>query len=116
MGIRDIERALAALAEKARKDALTVEDLSAASFNIVDSGSVGGMLGTTFVNPPASAALGTNAIKKRAAVVGGKVEARDVMYMSLTYDHRLVDGREAATFLVSVRDKLEDPSRLLLDL
>lgn len=116
MSIRDIERALAALADKARKDKLTLDDLSEASFGIVDTGSCGGMMGTNFVNPPASAALGTNSVKKRAAVVDGKVVARDMMYLSLTYDHRLVDGREAATFLVGVRDKLEDPSRLLLEI
>mmetsp|Transcript_167944 Transcript_167944/g.534117 ORF Transcript_167944/g.534117 Transcript_167944/m.534117 type:complete len:385 (+) Transcript_167944:922-2076(+) len=115
MSIRDIERGLAGLMEKARKDQLAVEDMSEASFGIVDSGSAGGMLGTCFINPPASATLGTNAVKKRATVVDGKVVSREMMYLSLTYDHRLVDGREAATFLGSVRDKLEDPSRMLLD-
>jgi len=115
MCIRDIEKHLAELAGKAMKDQLAPEDMANASFGIVDTGSVGGMMGTSFINPPACATLSTNAIMQRAAFVDGKVVARPMMYMSLTYDHRLVDGREAATFLGSVRDKLEDPGRLLLD-
>jgi len=113
--IKEIERDLSGLMERAKQDRLAPEDMANASFGVVDSGSSGGMLGTCFINPPASATLGTNAIAKRAAVVDGKVVARPMMYLSLTYDHRLVDGREAATFLGSVRDKLEDPSRMLLD-
>lgn len=116
MSIKDIEQKLADLSDKARNDQLGVEDMSSASFGIADSGPSGGWFGTTFINPPASATLGCNAVKDRAAVVNGKVVARPMMYLSLTYDHRLVDGREAATFLGSVRDKLEDPSRMLLDL
>ena len=92
------------------------DDLSSSSFGIQDSGPQGGMLGTNLITFPQSATLGTNAVTQRAVAVGSKVEARPVMYMSLTYDHRLVDGREAVTYLVSVRDKLEDPSRILLGL
>jgi len=114
--IFELEHEIAKLMEKARKDQLTPDDMTAPTFGIVDTGSVGGMLGTGFINPPTSAVLGTNAVTKRAAAVKGKVLARPMMYLSLTYDHRLIDGREAVTFLCSVRDKVEDPSRLLLGL
>lgn len=114
--VRQLEHQIAEFSLKARKDQLTVEDLGESTFGIVDSGISGGMLGTSILNPPQSAILGTNAITKRPYAVNGKVEARPIMYLSLTYDHRLVDGREAVTFLCSVRDKLEDPSRMLLDL
>eukprot|EP00927_Polykrikos_kofoidii_P079651 TRINITY_DN76448_c0_g1_i1.p1 TRINITY_DN76448_c0_g1~~TRINITY_DN76448_c0_g1_i1.p1 ORF type:complete len:618 (-),score=158.05 TRINITY_DN76448_c0_g1_i1:81-1727(-) len=116
MSVVDIERKLAGFMERARSDTLNVEDMGSSTFGIIDTGAVGGMMGTTFINPPQSAVLGTNAVKKRAVVASGKVEARPMMYMSLTYDHRLVDGREAVTFLCSVRDKLEDPSRMLVGL
>merc|ERR1719440_1739983 len=101
---------------KARKDELALTDMVSPTFGIQDSGSAGGMLGTTIINPPTSAIMGTNAVTQRAAVVNGKVVARPIMYLSLTYDHRLIDGREAVTFLVNVRDKMEDPMRMLLDL
>lgn len=116
MSVTDIERTLSQLMQRARSDDLSMEDIGDATFGIVDSGSAGGMLGTSVINPPMSAIMGTNAVTKRACVVKGKVVARDIMYISLTYDHRLVDGREAVTFLCAVRDKLEDPARLLLDL
>jgi 2-oxoglutarate dehydrogenase E2 component (dihydrolipoamide succinyltransferase) len=114
--VLEIEKELAGLAVKARKDQLSVEDLADATFSISDSASSGGMLGTGLISLPQSALLGTNAITPRPVAVGGKVEARPIMYMSLTYDHRLIDGREAVTFLVSVRDKLEDPGRMLIGL
>lgn len=116
MSIVDIECAIQGLRAKALKDELAVEDMMGATFGIVDAGVSGGMMGTGMINPPQSAVLGTNAVTKRAVAVGGKVVARPVMYLSLTYDHRLIDGREAVTFLCAVRDKMEDPSRLLLDL
>jgi len=116
MSIRDLEHEIAGLTEKASRDELAVEDVSAPTFGIVDGGIAGSMLGTGMINFPQSASMGTNAITKRPVAVGGKVEARPVMYVSLTYDHRLIDGREAVTFLCSVRDKLEDPARMLLDL
>lgn len=114
MSVVEIERSIAALTERARLDALDPQDVGPSSFGITDSGVAGGMLGTGIINPPQSAVLGTNAVTKRAVAVGGRVEARPVMYMALTYDHRLIDGREAVTFLCSVRDKLEDPSRMLI--
>merc|ERR1712203_277712 len=115
MSIRDIEYTLADLTQRAAKDQLDVAELHNATFGITDSGVAGSMLGTAIINPPQSAIMGTNAITKRAAAVNGKVEARPMMYLSLTYDHRLIDGREAVTFLCSVRDKMEDPARMILD-
>eukprot|EP00930_Biecheleria_cincta_P095095 TRINITY_DN87118_c0_g1_i1.p1 TRINITY_DN87118_c0_g1~~TRINITY_DN87118_c0_g1_i1.p1 ORF type:complete len:580 (+),score=136.56 TRINITY_DN87118_c0_g1_i1:43-1740(+) len=116
MSIRDLEHEIAGFADRARSDSLAVSDISDPTFGIVDAGISGGMLGTGMINFPQSAAMGTNAIKQRPAAIGGKVVARPFMYVSLTYDHRLVDGREAVTFLCSVRDKLQDPARMLLDL
>lgn len=116
MSIAELEGAIAGVAAKARRDALTPEDTSAATFGIIDGGSAGSMLGTQIINPSTSAVLGTNAVKRRAAVVDGKVVPRSMMYLSLTYDHRIIDGREAVTFLVSIRDKMEDPVRMLIDI
>eukprot|EP00435_Cladocopium_sp_Y103_P055789 s679_g18.t1 len=116
MTIRDLEHEIAALSDRAGRDELSVSDLSHSTFGIVDTGVAGSMLGTGIINYPQSASMGTNAVKRRVAVVNGKVEARPIMYTALNYDHRLIDGREAVTFLCSVRDKLEDPSRMLLDL
>lgn len=116
LSISDAEHELSGLVERARQDQLSFKDLSGGSFGISDSGSAGGMLGTLMLNPPMSAMLGTNAVKLRAAVVNGEIKARPMMSVALTYDHRLIDGKEAVTFLCSVRDKLEDPARLLLDL
>jgi len=116
MSIRDIEYAIHGFMDRAAKDELAVDDFVGATFGIADAGVAGGMMGTGMINPPQSAVLGTNAVTNRAVVVDGKVLARPVMYISLTYDHRLIDGREAVTFLCSVRDKMEDPVSLLLDL
>lgn len=116
MSIRDVEHKIATLTEQAGRDELAVEDMAFATFGITDSGVAGSMLGTSLINPPQSAIMGTNAVTKRAVAVNGKVEARPMMFVSLTYDHRIIDGREAVTFLCSVRDKMEDPTRMLLDL
>lgn len=116
LSVKGIESKLSELMTKARKDEITLEDMAPPTFGITDSGSAGGMSGTAIINPPMSALMGTNAIVQRAAVINGKVMARPIMYTSLTYDHRLIDGRESVTFLVSVRDKMEDPIRILLDL
>lgn len=86
------------------------------TFTISNGGVFGSLYGTPIINPPQSAILGMHATKMRAVVVNGKVEARPMMYLALTYDHRLIDGREAVTFLKSLQGKIEDPSRLLLDL
>lgn len=114
--LKTMEVEIAGLMAKARKDELSLADMASPTFGMADSGSAGGMLGTAIINPPMSAIMGTNAVTMRPTVVNGKVVARPIMFISLTYDHRLVDGREAVTFLVNVRDKMEDPVRMLLDL
>jgi len=114
--VLDIELEIAGLVEKAANDDLSVDDMMGATFGITDTGVAGGMMGTAIINPPQSAVMGTNAVTPRPTVVGGKVVAKPIMYLALTYDHRLIDGREAVTFLCSVRDKMEDPTRMLLEL
>eukprot|EP01138_Halocafeteria_seosinensis_P016217 gb/GECG01016547.1/.p1 GENE.gb/GECG01016547.1/~~gb/GECG01016547.1/.p1 ORF type:complete len:152 (+),score=16.92 gb/GECG01016547.1/:1-456(+) len=113
----DIEKNLNELATKARENKIAMEDMAGGTFTISNGGVFGSMMGTPIINPPQSAILGMHATKMRPTVVdGGKIEARPIMYLALTYDHRLIDGREAATFLVSVREKIQDPHRLLLEL
>jgi len=111
-----IERTLADLAGKARNDAITLEEMSGGTFTVSNGGVFGSMMGTPIINPPQSAILGMHATKMRPVAINGEVKVRPVMYLALTYDHRLIDGREAVTFLCSVRDKIEDPSRMLLNL
>jgi 2-oxoglutarate dehydrogenase E2 component (dihydrolipoamide succinyltransferase) len=93
---------------------LTLEDLTGGTFTISNGGIFGSLMGTPIINPPQTAVLGLHAIKERAAVVNGKIEIRPMMYLALTYDHRLLDGREAVTFLVKVKEFIEDPRRMLL--
>lgn len=93
-----------------------MEDMSGGTFTISNGGVFGSLYGTPIINMPQSAILGMHATKMRAMVVNGEVVARPMMYLALTYDHRLVDGREAVTFLKSVANKIEDPHRLLLEL
>jgi 2-oxoglutarate dehydrogenase E2 component (dihydrolipoamide succinyltransferase) len=101
---------------KARNDQIAVEDMAGGTFTISNGGTFGSLMGTPIINPPQSAILGMHATKMRPVVVAGKVEVRPIMYLALTYDHRLIDGREAVLFLCSVRDKVEDARRLLLGL
>lgn len=115
-GFAAIEQELGGLAAKARNDAITLEDMAGGTFTISNGGVFGSMMGTPIINPPQSAILGMHATKMRPVAVDGKVEIRPVMFLALTYDHRLIDGREAVTFLCSIRDKIEDPRRLLLGL
>ncbi|KAH9261091.1 hypothetical protein BASA81_000795 [Batrachochytrium salamandrivorans] len=117
MGFADIEKGIAALAKKAKDDSLTLEEMSGGTFTITNGGVFGSMMSTPLVNSPQSAILGMHAIKQRAVVMpDGKIEARAMMYVALTYDHRLIDGRESVTFLKSVKEKLEDPKKMLLGL
>ena len=111
-----IERTLADLAGKARNDAITLEEMSGGTFTVSNGGVFGSMMGTPIINPPQSAILGMHATKMRPVAVNGEVKVHPVMYLALTYDHRLIDGREAVTLLCTVRNKIEDPSRMLLDL
>ncbi len=112
----DIERDLAAFAVKARDGKITTEDLSGGVFTISNGGIYGSLLSTPILNPPQSGILGMHKIQERAVVVNGQVVARPMMYLAVSYDHRVVDGKEAVTFLVRVKDGLENPARLLLGL
>ncbi len=112
----DIERDLAAFAVKARDGKITTADLSGGVFTISNGGIYGSLLSTPILNPPQSGILGMHKIQERAVVVNGQVVARPMMYLAVSYDHRVVDGKEAVTFLVRVKDGLENPARLLLGL
>ncbi|OWK09725.1 DLST, partial [Cervus elaphus hippelaphus] len=116
MNYADIERTISELGEKARKNELAIEDMDGGTFTISNGGVFGSLFGTPIINPPQSAILGMHAIVDRPVVVGGKVEVRPMMYVALTYDHRLIDGREAVTFLRKIKAAVEDPRVLLLDL
>ena len=116
MSMLNIEATIAELGAKARNDQIAMEDMAGGTFTISNGGVFGSMMGTPIINLPQSAVLGMHSIKQRPTVVNGEIVARPIMYIALTYDHRLVDGREAVTFLCSVRDKVEDPRRLLLGL
>ncbi|XP_068580740.1 dihydrolipoyllysine-residue succinyltransferase component of 2-oxoglutarate dehydrogenase complex, mitochondrial-like [Cebidichthys violaceus] len=116
MNFADIEKTINALGEKARNNALAVEDMDGGTFTISNGGVFGSMFGTPIINPPQSAILGMHGIFERPMAVNGKVEIRPMMYVALTYDHRLVDGREAVTFLRKIKAAVEDPRVLLLDM
>ncbi|XP_031212367.1 dihydrolipoyllysine-residue succinyltransferase component of 2-oxoglutarate dehydrogenase complex, mitochondrial [Mastomys coucha] len=116
MNYADIERTINELGEKARKNELAIEDMDGGTFTISNGGVFGSLFGTPIINPPQSAILGMHGIFDRPVAVGGKVEVRPMMYVALTYDHRLIDGREAVTFLRKIKAAVEDPRVLLLDL
>ncbi|XP_010791511.1 dihydrolipoyllysine-residue succinyltransferase component of 2-oxoglutarate dehydrogenase complex, mitochondrial-like [Notothenia coriiceps] len=116
MNFADIEKAINALGEKARGNQLAVEDMDGGTFTISNGGVFGSMFGTPIINPPQSAILGMHGIFDRPVAINGKVEIRPMMYVALTYDHRLVDGREAVTFLRKIKAVVEDPRVLLLDM
>lgn len=99
---------------QARDGKLTIEDMAGGTFTISNGGVFGSMMGTPIINMPQSAVLGLHAIKERPVAVNGKVEIRPMMYLALTYDHRLLDGREAVQFLVKIKEYIEDPRRMLL--
>jgi 2-oxoglutarate dehydrogenase E2 component (dihydrolipoamide succinyltransferase) len=116
MSFADIEREIERLAGLARDNRLSIEDLSGGTFSITNGGVFGSLLSTPILNPPQSGILGMHKIEKRPVVVGDQVGVRPMMYVALSYDHRLVDGEQAVTFLVRVKERLEDPTRLLLDI
>ncbi|MFJ3457169.1 2-oxoglutarate dehydrogenase complex dihydrolipoyllysine-residue succinyltransferase [Scandinavium goeteborgense] len=115
LGMADIEKNIKTLALKGRDGKLTVEDLTGGNFTITNGGVFGSLMSTPIINPPQSAILGMHAIKDRPMAVDGKVEILPMMYLALSYDHRLIDGRESVGFLVAIKELLEDPTRLLLD-
>lgn len=114
MDMITIEQAIADLGKKARDGKLTIEDMAGGTFTISNGGVFGSLMGTPIINLPQSAVLGLHTIKDRAVAVNGKVEIRPMMYLALTYDHRLLDGREAVQFLVKIKEYIEDPRRMLL--
>ena len=114
MGLADIEKAVVALAGKARENKLTIEEMTGGTFTITNGGVFGSMLSTPIINSPQSAILGMHNIIERPIAVNGQVVIRPMMYLALSYDHRVIDGRESVSFLVRVKQLLEDPARLLL--
>jgi 2-oxoglutarate dehydrogenase E2 component (dihydrolipoamide succinyltransferase) len=110
-----IEKAIGEVALKARNNKLSIADMSGGTFTISNGGTYGSLLSTPILNPPLSGILGMHKIMDRAVVINGKVEVRPMMYLALSYDHRIIDGKEAVTFLVTVKDLLENPSKLGLD-
>ena len=116
MSFAEIEKAIAAFGKKAKEGTLTIDEMTGGTFTISNGGVFGSLLSTPIINPPQSAVLGMHRIEERPVVRNGQVVARPMMYLALSYDHRLVDGREAVTFLVRVKEAIEDPTRLLIDL
>lgn len=116
MSLADIEKAVRDLAIKGRDGKLTVEDMTGGNFTVTNGGVFGSLMSTPILNLPQSAILGMHAIKDRPMAVNGQVEILPMMYLALSYDHRIIDGRESVGFLVAIKDFLEDPTRLLLDL
>jgi len=116
MSFAEIEKAIAAYGKKAKDGALTADDMKGGTFTISNGGVFGSLLSTPIINPPQSAVLGMHRIEDRPVAKDGQVVIRPMMYLALSYDHRLIDGREAVTFLVRVKEAIEDPTRLLIDL
>src|SRR6266550_364224 len=116
LSLAGIEKTITDLGRRAREGALKIEDMQGGTFTISNGGVYGSLMSTPILNAPQSAILGMHKIQERAIVIAGKIEARPMMYLALSYDHRIVDGREAVTFLVRVKEILEDPARLVLDL
>jgi 2-oxoglutarate dehydrogenase E2 component (dihydrolipoamide succinyltransferase) len=116
MNLAQIEKKIEEFGNKARDNKLQLAEMTGGTFTISNGGTFGSWMGTPIINPPQSAILGMHAIKKKPWVVGGQIVVRDIMAVALTYDHRLIDGRDAVTFLVKVKNLIEDPSRMVLDL
>jgi len=114
MDFAGVEKAIANYGKKAREGSISLDDLTGGTFSITNGGVFGSMLSTPIVNAPQSAILGMHKTMERAVVVDGQIVARPMMYLALSYDHRIIDGREAVQFLVTIKDCLEDPGRLLL--
>jgi 2-oxoglutarate dehydrogenase E2 component (dihydrolipoamide succinyltransferase) len=115
-GFAQIEQQIRDFGERAKSGTLSLNELSGGTFTITNGGVFGSLISTPIVNPPQSAILGMHKIQERPVVVNGAIVARPMMYLALTYDHRIIDGREAVTFLIGIKDAIEDPSRLLLEL
>jgi 2-oxoglutarate dehydrogenase E2 component (dihydrolipoamide succinyltransferase) len=116
LSFAEIEKTIADFGKRAKDGTLTVEEMQGGTFTVSNGGVFGSLLSTPIINPPQSAVLGMHRIEERPVVVNGQIVARPMMYLALSYDHRLIDGREAVTFLVRVKEAIEDPTRLLIDL
>ena len=116
LSLAEIERKIADLGRRAREGSLTIDEMQGGTFTITNGGVYGSLMSTPILNAPQSGILGMHKIEERPVAIAGKVEIRPMMYLALTYDHRIVDGREAVSFLVLVKQALEDPARLMLDL
>jgi 2-oxoglutarate dehydrogenase E2 component (dihydrolipoamide succinyltransferase) len=116
MSFAEIEKSIADYGKRAKEGTLGIEDMQGGTFTISNGGVFGSLLSTPIINPPQSAVLGMHRIEERPVVKDGHIVARPMMYLALSYDHRLIDGREAVTFLVRVKEAIEDPTRLLIDL
>ena len=115
LGFAEIEKEIGVLAGKAKDNKLTLDDLSGGTFTITNGGIYGSMMSTPLLNLPQTGILGMHNIVKRAVVIGDEIKVRPMMYVALSYDHRVVDGREAVSFLVAVKDRLEAPDRMLVE-
>ena len=116
LGLAEIEKSIAALGERAKSGALTLDDLTGGTFTITNGGVFGSMLSTPILNPPQSAILGMHKIQDRPVALDGAIVIRPMMYLALSYDHRIIDGADAVAFLVAIKEALEDPARLLLEI
>jgi len=116
LSLADIEKQIAEFGKRAQEGKLGIEELTGGTFSISNGGVFGSMLSTPIINPPQSAILGIHATKERAVVENGQIVVRPMNYLALSYDHRTIDGREAVLSLVAIKDALEDPARMLLDL
>jgi 2-oxoglutarate dehydrogenase E2 component (dihydrolipoamide succinyltransferase) len=112
----DVEKTIKDFGERAKSGKLAIEEMTGGTFTITNGGTFGSLISTPIINPPQSAILGMHAINERPMVVGGEIVIRPMMYIALTYDHRIIDGREAVLFLRTIKEGLEDPARLLLQL
>ena len=116
LSFADIEKNIISVSEKARNGKLTIEDLQGGTFTISNGGVYGSMLSTPILNPPQSGVLGMHNIIERPVVIDKKIKIRSIMYLALSYDHRIIDGKDAVSFLKNVKENLEDPRRLFLDI
>ncbi|MCX7323872.1 MAG: 2-oxo acid dehydrogenase subunit E2, partial [Hyphomicrobiales bacterium] len=116
LGIAGVEKTIADFGKRARDGALKIEEMQGGTFTISNGGVYGSLMSTPILNAPQSAILGMHKIQERPMVVAGQIVIRPMMYLALSYDHRIIDGKEAVTFLVRVKDSLEDPARLVMDL
>ncbi len=116
LSFAEVERQIADYARKAREGKIAIEDITGGTFTVTNGGVFGSLISTPIINPPQSAILGMHKIQERPMVVDGEIKVRPMMYIALTYDHRIIDGKDAVLFLVAIKEALEDPARLLIDL